>query len=264
MGVSVADYDGDGRPDVYLTYIGDARPRTDYLFPAAHPRVRTEPMDLRPQSNRLFRGRGDGAFEDRSDLVESVPTGWGWNGFFFDAANSGRQDLFVVNGWWPQRHFYDADVKVFWRQDPETGRFRDVSARSGLDFAGNSRVSAYEDFDGDGCLDVIVTGFHAPRLFAGDCPKENHWLEVRLQGARSNRDGIGARVTVRAGRRTQTAELGPQGGGFQNSLRRVLRFGLGPAARADAVEVVWPSGVRQSAGPAAADRVLFVREAEAK
>jgi len=264
MGVSVADYDGDGRPDVYLTYIGDARPRTNYLFPAAHPRARTEPMDLRPQSNRLFRGHGDGTFEDRSDLVESVPTGWGWNGFFFDAANSGRQDLFLVNGWWPQRHFYDADTKVFWRRDPATGRFRDVSALSGLDFAGNSRVSAYEDFDGDGCLDVVVTGFHAPRLFAGNCPKSNHWLEVRLQGSRSNRDGLGARVTVRAGGRAQTAELGPQGGGFQNSLRRVLHFGLGEAARADAVEVLWPSGVRQSVGPVPADRALLVREAEAK
>ena len=264
MGVSVADYDGDGRPDVYLTYIGDANPRTRYLFSAAHPRVRTETMDIRPQSNRLFRGRGDGTFEDRSADMESVPTGWGWNGFFFDAANSGSQDLFLVNGWWPHRHFYDADVNVFWRRDTVSGRYRDVSGQSGLDFAGNSRVSAYDDFDGDGCLDVVVTGFHAPRLFAGDCPKLNHWLEVRLQGSRSNRDGLGARVTVRAGGRTQTAELGPQGGGFQNSLRRVLHFGLGAAARADAVEVAWPSGVCQSVGPVAADRVLLVREAVAK
>lgn len=265
MGVSVADFDHDGRPDLFVTYIGDERPVARLLFPAAAPAVRTRSSsEIFPivQRNRLLRNAGDGTFVDvTTTTVDGTATGWGWNGMFLDAGNRGELDLYLVNGWWAYRPFYDRETKVFWRYEPESKRFVERSDASGASFAGNSRVSVAADLDGDGCLDLVVAGFHPLRVFRGRCPASNHWLELKLEGAASNRDGIGARVAVTAGGVTQTSELGPQGGGFQNSQERVVRFGLGASSAADAVEISWPSGTKQSLGQTKADRRLVVREA---
>lgn len=267
MGVSAADFDHDGNLDLFVTYPGDDRPSVRYLFPEAARAFRLPYSGYfgggsrYRQRNRLFRNSGDGTFSDVYPArVEDVPTGWGWNGFFFDADNRGWQDLFQVSGWWSDQFAYSDQAMVFWRYDPASGRFADATEASGLGFAGETRVSAYADLDGDGCLDVVATGFAPVRLFAGSCTRSHRWLAVRLEGTRSNRDGIGARVTVRAGALTQTAEMGSQGGGFQNSLLRELRFGLGENARADSIEVAWPSGARGRLENVAADRVLVIRE----
>lgn len=267
MGISAGDFDHDGNLDLFVTYPGSDRPAVRYLFPEAARAFRLpypgyfSGGSRYHQRDRLFRNSGDGTFADvYPERVDDVPTGWGWNGFFFDADNRGWQDIFQVNGWWSNQFAYSDETMVFWRYDPAAGRFRDASEASGLDFAGESRVSAYADLDGDGCLDVVVTGFSPIRLFAGNCTRSHHWLAVRLEGTRSNRDGIGAKVVVRAGALTQTAEVGAQGGGFQNSLLREARFGLGTSPRADSVEVVWPSGARRRLEAVDADRVLVIRE----
>lgn len=267
MGISAGDFDHDGNIDLFVTYPGADRPSVRYLFPEAARAFRLPYSGYfgggsrYPQRNRLFRNSGDGSFSDAYlAKVEDVPTGWGWNGFFFDSDNRGWQDIFQVSGWWADQLAYSDQTMVFWRYDPASGRFLDASEASGLDFAGDSRVSAYADFDGDGCLDVVVTGFSPVRLFAGNCTRAHHWLAVRLEGTRSNRDGIGARVIVQAGALTQTAEMGSSGGGFQNSLLREVRFGLGEEPRADSIEVVWPGGSRQRLEAVSADRVLVIKE----
>lgn len=264
MGVSVADYDHDGRPDLFVTYVGDERPAVKLMFHAAAPAVRTRPDgEIFPcvQRNRLLRNAGDGTFVDVSTAaVEDTATGWGWNGMFLDAGNRGELDMYLINGWWAYRPFYDRETKVFWRYEPEAKRFVERSDASGASFPGNSRVSVAADFNGDGCLDLVVSGFHPLRVFRGRCPASNHWLELKLEGTASNRDGIGARVAVTAGGVTQTSELGPQGGGFQNSQERVVRFGLGVSSAADAVDIVWPSGTKQALGQTKANRRIIVRE----
>ncbi len=267
MGVSAGDFDNDGNLDLFVTYPGSDRPTVRYLFPEAARAFRlpypgyVSGGSRYHQRDRLFRNSGDGTFTDvYPERVDDVRTGWGWNGLFFDADNRGWQDIFQVNGWWSNQFAYSDETMVFWRYDPASGRFRDASEASGLDFAGESRASAYADLDGDGCLDVVVTGFSPVRLFAGNCTRSHHWLAVRLEGTRSNRDGIGAKVVVRTGASTQTAEIGAQGGGFQNSLLREARFGLGESLRADSVEVAWPSGLRRRLEAVDADRVLVIRE----
>ncbi|MDD5304888.1 MAG: CRTAC1 family protein [Elusimicrobia bacterium] len=267
MGVSAGDFDHDGNIDLFVTYPGSDRPSVRYLFPEAARAFRLpypgyfSGGSRYHQRDRLFRNSGDGTFSDvYLARMDDVPTGFGWNGFFFDADNRGWQDIYQVNGWWSNQFAYSDQTMVFWRYDPASGRFRDASEASGLDFAGESRVSAYADLDGDGCLDVVATGFSPVRLFAGNCTRSHHWLAVRLEGASSNRDGIGAKVVVRAGPLTQTAEMGAQGGGFQNSLLREARFGLGESPRADSVEVVWPSGLRQRLEAVAVDRLIVIRE----
>lgn len=267
MGVGAGDFDHDGNLDLFVTYPGSDRPSARYLFPEAARAFRLPYSGYFSggsryhQRDRLFRNSGDGTFTDAYlSRMDDVPTGFGWNGFFFDADNRGWQDIFQVNGWWSDQFAYSDQTMVFWRYDPASARFRDASEASGLDFAGESRVSAYADLDGDGCLDVVVTGFAPVRLFAGNCTRTNHWLAVRLEGARSNRDGLGARVTVHAGPLVQTSEMGAQGGGFQNSLLREVRFGLGENPRADSIEVAWPSGARQRLEAVAADRLIVIRE----
>ncbi|MCR4295278.1 MAG: FG-GAP-like repeat-containing protein, partial [Elusimicrobia bacterium] len=267
MGISAADFDHDGNLDLFVTYPGADRPARRYLFPEAARAFRLPYSGYFSggsryhQRNRLFRNSGDGTFkDDYPSRVDDVPTGWGWSGFFFDADNRGWQDLFQVSGWWADQFAFSDQTMVFWRYDPVSGRFRDASEASGLDFAADGRVGAYADLDGDGCLDVVATGFTPVRLFAGNCARSHHWLAVRLEGTRSNRDGIGARITVRSGPLTQTAEMGAQGGGFQSSLLREARFGLGESPRADSIEVVWPSGLLRRLDDVAADRVLVIRE----
>ena len=267
MGVSAGDFDHDGNIDLFVTYPGADRPWVRYLFPEASRAFRLPYPDYfgsgsrYAQRDRLFRNNGNGTFTDVYPArVDDVRTGWGWDGFFFDADNRGWQDIFQVAGWWPDQLAYSDQAMVFWRYDPVSGRFRDASEASGLDFAGDSRAAAYADFDGDGCLDVVVTGFSPIRLFAGNCTRSNHWLAVRLVGVKSNRDGIGARITVHAEPLAQTAEMGAQGGGFLNSLLREARFGLGANARADSIDVLWPSGMRQRLEAVAADRLVVIRE----
>ncbi|OGR49788.1 MAG: hypothetical protein A2X40_01270 [Elusimicrobia bacterium GWC2_65_9] len=90
MGVSVADFDRNGWPDLFITYVGDYRPPVRRLFPDAHPRIRTRTIEY-AQRNCLLRNNGDGTFTDAyPSLVEDVPTGWGWNGMFLDAGNRGH------------------------------------------------------------------------------------------------------------------------------------------------------------------------------
>ena len=246
MGVDSADYDGDGRPDLFVTH-----------------------LDL--ELNRLYRNRGDGTFEDATFGSKIGSRNFRMSGFgtrFVDYDNDGWPDIFIADG-----HVLDnvelfhagtthAERKTVYRN--LRGVFTDVTAALGPDLLTPrvSRAAAFADFDNDGDVDVLVTNNgQAPQLLRNAGGNQNHWLELRLIGVHSNRDGIGARVKVTAGGRTQSAQS--KGGiSYQAAHDPRLHFGLGSAPRVDSIEVRWPSGALDRLDGIAADRVVTIREGE--
>src|SRR5262249_53287306 len=157
-------------------------------------------------------------------------------------------DLFIANG-----HVLDnvtryhadtayAEPKVVYRN--VKGMFRDATAELGPDLQAPrvSRGLAVADYDNDGDLDALVTNNgQPPQLFRNDGGKRKHWIEVKLIGSKSNRDGIGAAVKVISGGRTQFDQA--KGGmSYQSAHDPRLHFGLDEATRVDSIEVKWPSG----------------------
>jgi hypothetical protein len=240
MGTDFRDYDNDGLPDLVVVAL------TGETYP-------------------VFRNQGKGSFSDvtqKSRVAQLSTRLAGWGAIIADFDNDGWKDLFTSNS-----HVNDI-VEQF---EPTTykqantvfvnqgnGQF----GPSGCD-ALTKRVRAHRgaaaaDLDGDGKLDVVVTALGEPaELWRNTSSGGGHWLLVKLQGTRSNRDGIGA--VVRVGK--QVNEASPTHGYASSSLAGV-HFGLGDAARVAEVEVRWPSGVVQLVKDVAADQVLKLVEPE--
>lgn len=230
MGADLGDYDGDGDEDLFVTNFSD-----DY--------------------HTLYRNEGDLLFTDVSAAAGLDPVtrpSLGWGGGFFDFDNDGDLDLFVASG-----HVYPGverfDPATSYRQrnllleNDGRGRFAEVSKISGPGFAvpATGRGAAFGDWDDDGDLDVVVVNAdEAPTLLRNDGGNARPWIKLRLIGRRSNRDGIGARLRLTAGGRTQFREV-RQTGGYCSSHDPRVHFGLGAAPAVERLEVRWPSGREQ-------------------
>ena len=244
MGVDAADYDGDGRLDLFVTH-----------------------LDL--ELNRLYRNRGNGTFEDVTFRSKIGARNFRMSGFgarFVDYDNDGWRDIFIANG-----HVLDnielfhkdasyAETKTMYRN--LRGAFEDVTAQLGPAMLTPrvGRAAAFADFDNDGDVDVLVTNNgQAPQLLRNDGGNKKHWLQLRLIGTRSNRDGIGTRVKLIAGGLTQVDEA--KGGmSYQAAHDPRLHFGLGAAAAANSIEIRWPSGAIDRLKDVPADRVVTIKE----
>jgi enediyne biosynthesis protein E4 len=299
MSVSIADYDGDGLPDIFVT--------NDKLF------------------NFLFHNRGNGKFEEVGfetgvALPEHGNLISGMGSDFRDVNNDGFPDIFLVA-------LADETFPLYLNN--RKGAFSEVTGKSGMgalshpmagyspniaDFdndgwkdlfvsrgdvqspamAGRSlidqpntvfrsltgtkwaalteeagftaqpprrhRGSAFGDFNHDGKLDLVVTALSAPaELWINDSPDGKHWLELALRGTKSNRDGIGAKIRVTAGGETQYNHV-TTATGYASSSAGPVHFGLGSAKEADEIEIRWPSGTVQLLKKVPADRVLPVVE----
>ena len=239
MGVTLGDYDHDGRPDLFITNFDD-------------------------EYNVLYRNGGPNSFTDVSynagvGAVSLPYVGWGTK--FFDYDNDGWIDLFVANGHaYPQRDHY-RQRKLLHRNNRD-GTFSEVAMQCGSALAEEraSRGTAFGDIDNDGDIDIIVNDLDGPpQLLRNDGGNRNNSVLVKTIGVKSNRDGIGARVKVVSGNLMQVEEV-RSGGSYlsQNDLR--LHFGLEKRTTVDLIEVRWPSGVVDTVTGVRANKIVTIKE----
>jgi hypothetical protein len=247
MGVDVADYDNDNRLDVFATHFA-----SDY--------------------STLYHNEGNLVWEDatvKSDLRKSYGLLVGWGTRFADFNNDGWKDIYHSNG-----HVYpfleDSRFEERYKQpgtlflNQKNGTFLDVSSQAGMDLLTrrSGRGVAFADFDNDGDIDLIVANMNdLPLLLRNDRSDSNHWITLKTIGQRSNRDGIGTRITIVAGNLRQIWEIKSTVGIYSASDPRA-HFGLGSYNKVDLVRVQWPSGKVQEFKNVTADDHYVVDEQE--
>jgi hypothetical protein len=247
MGADAVDLDGSGRPAVVVT-------------------------NFSGEMLGLFRAEENGQYVDRapgSDVGKATRQTLGWGCFFFDVDLDGQQDLLVVNGRLDAARPSGANgTPVGSGADTPhlflnaSGRFTDIARAAGAAFAEPKmgRGAAFADVDGDGDLDALVTTNGGPvHLYRNDLQVANRSLRLRLVGTSSNRDAIGARVTVRAGGRTASRVV-RTGSSYLSQSELPLTFGLGTSAKTDEVTVQWPGGRRETLGALDAGQQYTVTE----
>jgi len=254
MGSTVADYDGDGKLDIFKTNFSD-------------------------DTATLYRNHGDGTFDDAT-----FPAGLGlhteylgWGTMFLDFDNDGWPDLLLVNG-----HVYpevDSQHLGSSYQEPRilyhnngNATFTDISGFSGpgITAVSSSRGLAVGDLWNDGRISAVISNMNAPpSLLVNDARNANHWVAFVTQGAfsssspsqkyKSNRDGIGARITLKAGPRLFVDEVRSGSSYISNNDMRV-HFGLGAATKIDSLEVRWPSGLLERFENLTVDAIHTLKE----
>ena len=227
MGSTIGDFNGDGRLDIFKTNFSD-------------------------DTSTLYKNNGDGTFDD-----VTTPAGLGlytkylgWGTMFFDFDNDGWPDLLLVNGHvYPEvdkQHLGSSyqEPRILYRNNGN-GTFSDVSATAGaaITTLASSRGLAVGDLWNDGRMSAVVSNMNVPpSLLVNQQRSSNRWVAFKAVGSKSNRDGIGARIRVRAGARTLVDEV-RSGSSYNSSSDMRPHFGLGAAAAIDWVEVRWPSGL---------------------
>ncbi|HEX3820410.1 MAG TPA: CRTAC1 family protein [Candidatus Sulfotelmatobacter sp.] len=289
MGISIADYDGDGYPDIFIANDNDRNLLIHNLRGGKLKEVGMEAevafngdgrqisgmgsdfrdfdgdglpdilmTGLRGETFELFRNNGKGGFEDASASsgLLSLSRAWsGWSCGFADFDNDGRPDIFLACGGLDTNESQPNRVLR-----NVGGKFLDASAGAGPDFAVPRvhRGAVFADFDNDGRIDVAVTSINGPiELWMNRSPMQ-HWLQVKLEGTRSNRSALGAKVICRGQQASQVLSVSTSVGYACSSDSR-LHFGLGEERKVS-LEIHWPSGTVQELKFVACDQRLSLKE----
>ncbi len=243
MGADAVDYDGDGWLDIIKTNFSD-------------------------DTAVLYRNNHDGTFSDATvEAGLSKNTQFlGWGTLFVDVDDDGWPDLFMTNG-----HVYpELDGKglnstfrerklLYWNE--RNGKFRDISLQSGPGITTplNGHGLAAADFDNDGAVELLVNNSHDRPSLLKNYGDHGNWVLLSLTGTKSNRDAIGARVTLWVAGHQQSQEV-RSGGGYISQSDFRLHFGLGQASKIDVVEIRWPSGLVQRLENPGINRIVKIRE----
>ncbi len=259
MNADVADYDNDGFLDVYVTNITD-----EYM----------------KECNMLWHNNGNETFTDLSRETGTCDTLWGWGAKFADFDNDGWQDLFAVNGLrsasddnyipvlvemiitpgvdfsdlssWPEiknMSWSGYQKSKLFQNLGQLHVFKEVSGEAGVDNDLDGRGVAIADFNGDGLLDIYQTNADQPALlYRNQTSNPGNWITLQLQGTRSSRDAVGARVTLKSGGQSQIREV-VGGNGYSAASSFRVHFGMGTVNQVDQLEIRWPSGAVETISP---------------
>ena len=244
MGSTIGDYDGDGHLDIFKTNFSE-------------------------DTATLYHNNGDKTFTDVTFAAGlGINTNFlGWGAMFIDVDNHGLPDLLVVNG-----HVYpevDANQLSSTYREPRAlyrnlgnGKFKDISKESGpgILLPTPGRGLAIGDLWNDGRQEAVINNISDyPMLLVNLAANTNHWLCLRLVGKQSNRDGIGARVTVQGESRSWVDEV-RSGSSYDSSNDLRLHFGLGKESHVKAIDIRWPNGNSEEFPGGNIDRCVTLTE----
>ncbi len=253
MGADWGDYDNDGDLDLILGYF---KHQKNALFKNNLPSNIPSTIEVMANFDDVSLAAG---FGEPSTMMVT----WGMG--FLDYDNDGYLDIFAANG-----HIKSDDVDLtvcigfpdFLFHNNGDGTFMNVSNNTGAYFhkAYSGRGTAFGDYDNDGDLDILVLNNNEPAiLLRNDGGNQNNWLHIKLVGTKSNRDGIGARVTLTAGGLTQIREV-VAGSSVMSQSSLEVEFGLGNNTKAERIHIRWPSGIVQTLKDVPANQLITVIE----
>ena len=245
MGIDSEDYDHDGWPDIAKANFSD-------------------------DTNNLYHNDHDGQFTDLAGPAGFGPISIPFLGFgmkFLDIDNDGWKDILIANGHVnPQVDQHSFGVTYAERpllfRNLENGKFEEVGAKAGPAMSRRyvGRGAAMADFWNDGRQDLVMTVLDGSAvLLRNQTAPSGHWLRIKLVGNKSNRDGFGAQVEVKAGKLTQRMESRTNSS-FESASDPRLHFGLGSSSQVDSISIRWPSGKSEQIGVEGADQELLIEE----